>query len=362
MGGVFRNYLLREVLAAVASVTLVLLVILVTNEVARVLWRAAEGGYPRSVVLELIGAGTMQNLAVIMPIGLLLGVVLALGRMYHESEMVAAQACGVATGRVLRPVMAVALAIALLQCLITLVLAPGAAQRLFDLRKSAALAGQFSPIAPGKFATFGGAGTVVYAQSEDPDGTLRKVFVKRAHEKSLEVVTAQSARHEISNDGAVHTITLFDGERYEGVPGERRFRIIRFKENVIPVHVPDLDTSEVRIESVPTAELIRMGTSKAIAEFAWRTALPIMALVLAVIAVPLARLRPRQGRYAKVWLAILIYIAYTNLVATGRLAIERGSLPAWLGVWWVHAVILLAAWLILASPNWLARLRYKAAA
>ncbi len=49
----------------------------------------------------------------------------------------------------------------------------------------------------------------------------------------------------------------------------------------------------------------------------WRLTLPIMCLVLALIAVPLARLRPRQGRYARVWLAVLIFFFYYNIVGRG---------------------------------------------
>jgi lipopolysaccharide export system permease protein len=92
---ILDRYILREVIANWLVVTGVLLVILLTNQLARVLERAAENQYPQAVVLELIGLGALQNLSVIMPIGLLLGVVLAFGRLYHDSEMAAALACGV---------------------------------------------------------------------------------------------------------------------------------------------------------------------------------------------------------------------------------------------------------------------------
>ena len=96
---ILDRYILREVAVTWLAVTGVLLAILLTNQIARVLERAAESQYPRGVVLELIMLGAVQNLALIVPVGLLLGIVLGLGRLYHDSEMTAAQACGAqATG------------------------------------------------------------------------------------------------------------------------------------------------------------------------------------------------------------------------------------------------------------------------
>lgn len=79
-----ERYILREVVLAWLAVTSVLLVILLTNQVAAVLERAADNQYPRSAVLTLIGLSSVQNLPIVVPVGLLLGVVLALGRLYHD--------------------------------------------------------------------------------------------------------------------------------------------------------------------------------------------------------------------------------------------------------------------------------------
>ncbi len=59
-----------------------------------------------------------------------------------------------------------------------------------------------------------------------------------------------------------------------------------------------------------------------------------MALVLTLVAVPLSRLRPRQGRYARVGFAIVVYIVYSNLIAAAKVWVEKGDLPPIVGVWW----------------------------
>lgn len=354
-----ERYILREVVLAWLAVTSVLLVILLTNQVAAVLERAADNQYPRSAVLTLIGLSSVQNLPIVVPVGLLLGVVLALGRLYHESEMTAAQACGVGLGRVYRPITALAVVVTALLAWLTLDLAPRAAAHTYQLRSEALRSGQFAPLAPGQFRSFGADGVVIYAQDAAADGTLERVFIKRARGDVLEVALAQRARHEISSDGLLHTITLYDGVRYEGVPGSSRFRLVRFAEQVVPVRLPGLEAGRQRVEAMPTATLAASSDLAERAELHWRIALPVMAIALTLLAVPLSRLRPRQGRYSRVWLAVLIYFLYSNLASAGRVWIERGVVPERFGLWWVHVVLIGLGVIVMGAPLVAARLRYR---
>src|SRR5579864_205416 len=154
LGGILGRYVLREVVVAWLAVTGVLLVILLANEVVGVMERAAANQYPQSMVLELIGLGSLQYLSLVVPVGLLLGVVLAFGRLYHDSEMAAALACGVGPRLIYLPVMLLAVLVSAALAWLSLVLAPQATARALALRNEALHAGQFAPIAPGKFRTF----------------------------------------------------------------------------------------------------------------------------------------------------------------------------------------------------------------
>jgi len=356
---ILDRYILREVVVSWFAVTGVLLAILLTNQIAGVLERAAENQYPRGVVFELIMLGAAQNLALIVPVGLLLGTVLALGRLYHDSEMTAAQACGAGSRPVLLPVLAFTAVLAALVAALSLYLSPAATQRILDLRREALRAGQFAPITAGKFRMFGGGSTVVYAQGTEPDGTLTRVFVERDRGDQLEIALAQRATHSYAEEGDLQVITLFDGERFEGIPGERRFRIVRFAENTIPVRLPALSAGAVALDGVAIGTLLKSPDRESAAEFNWRIAFPIMAVVLAAIGIPLARLRPRQGRYARVGYAVLIFFVYINLTIAGRQWLTRGVIPQWLGLWWVHAVVVLLAAAILLVPRFVARARYR---
>jgi lipopolysaccharide export system permease protein len=363
LGRILDRYVLREVVASWLVVTGVLLAILLTNQMARVLARAAENQYPKQVVLELIGLGALQDLSILMPIGLLLGVVLAFGRLYHDSEITAALACGVGSVRLYWPVTVLAVLVTGGLAWLTLDLGPQAVARSLSLRSAALRAGQFAPISPGHFRTFGGAGgAVVYAESMDPSGALLHVFVEREFDGRVQVAVADRARHALAADGLTHTLTLYNGERFEGVPGSAQFRIVRFGEHVIPVRVPELTGAETALEATATRELMQSTDPDRRAELHWRVALPVMAIVLTLLAVPLARLRPRQGRYGRVWLAILIYMLYSNMVSAGKVWLARGTVPEYLGLWWVHATVVLLTVGIYFAPGILARLRNRSPA
>jgi len=360
VGSILGRYVLREVATAWMVVTAVLLIILLGSQLVAVMERAAAYQYPQGVVLELIGLGSIQNLSILLPVGLLLGVVLAFGRLYADSEVAAGLACGAGPVNGYLPVALLALAVSGTLAWLTLVLAPQATERALNLRNAALRAGLAAPIAAGKFRTFGGGNAVVYAQEVAPDGTLGNVFVERNRGPLVEVTLAQRARHSVTGDGTTQILTLYDGERFEGVPGSAEFRMVRFAEHVVPVVVPPLRDLGRDLEAEPTAALWNSSDPKQQAELQGRLALPCMCLVLALIAVPLSRLKPRQGRYAHVWIAVVVFFLYASLIITGKTWIARGTVPQWLGLWWVHAAVLVLALFVMYGPAVANRLRYRA--
>jgi lipopolysaccharide export system permease protein len=359
LANILARYVLREVVLVWLAVTGVLLIILFANEVVGVLERAAANQYPQDMVLELIGLGSLQYLSLVVPVGLLLGVVLSFGRLYHDSEMAAALACGVSPRVIYLPVMLLAVLVSAVLAWLSLVLAPQATARALAMRNEALHAGQFAPISAGKFRTFIGGNAVVFAQDVDKDGTLGRVFVERNRGPEVEVALAQRARHTVTADGTTHLITLYDGERFEGVPGSAQFRMVRFAEHTVPVPVPTISDAVRDLEAQPSGQLLGADTPEARAELQWRIALPIMCLVLAVLAVPLSRLNPRQGRYARVWVAVLIFFLYYNLAAAGKSWIAHGTAPAHIGLWWTHLAVVLLALVVILGPGLLHRLRYR---
>jgi lipopolysaccharide export system permease protein len=352
------RYVLREVTLSWLAVTGVLGAILVSNQLAQVLGQAAERGYPRGVILRLIGLMSIQNGTLLIPIGLLLGIALALGRLYHDSEVAALRACGVGPGALLRSIAVLAATVTVAVAWLVLDTAPRAFARAQEIQKEALRAAEFAMLEPGRFHTFSRGRAVLYAESADADGTLRRVFLQRREGIRVEIVLADRARHLVSADGDVHTLVLYDGERFEGTPGLAEMRRVRFAEHGIPVRVGARVGGPARVEGRPTAALLADGSRAARAEFQWRVSLPLMVIVLTLLAVPLSELQPRQGRYARIGVVLLVFFIYSNLLSAARTWLEKGTVPEALGLWWPHVLVLLVAaflWWRRSPPSWAVR-------
>jgi lipopolysaccharide export system permease protein len=340
------RYLLREVAQTSVAVTGVLLVVLLSNQLARVLGQAAQSGFPGSVVLTLIGLTTLQQLTVLVPIGLFLGIVLALGRLYHESEMTAMAACGVGPVSIYRPIVIFAVVVVALLAVLSFRVVPAAGIRAQEIRIEALRTAQFGALEAGRFRSFAGGDAVFYAEKVQRNGQLEGVFVQRRVEDRLEIAVAERAEQRGAGQ-AEQVFVLFDGRRYEGVPGRNEWRVVEFKEHGIPVRMPEYRAKKERRELRPTAALLASEEGPDRAELAWRIAVPTMAAVLTLLAVPLAKLRPREGRFARIGVAVLAYFIYSNLVATVRVWIEKDATGGAFGMWWVHLLpIALAVWLL----------------
>lgn len=374
---ILDRYIFREVTLTWIAVTLVLLVILLSNQLARVLSQAAANDFTAEVVVSLIVLTSAGHLSVIVPVGFFLAIMLALGRLYHESEMTAIQSCGVGPAGLYRP-------IALLGALIVAVLAwlsfwaiPAAMARAQAIRTEALREAQLGALEPGRFRTFGGGNVVFYAEHIDADGILHNVNVFVDHSQDdaaghqdagpqpeggrMEVWVA--ARAEQRGVGqSEQTFVLYDGERYEGVPGDGQFSIMRFSEGGIPLRMTALGGAARKVEMKPLRELLASQAAEDRAELQWRLSTPLSSLVLMLLAVPLARLRPRQGRFGRIGIALLVYFVYSQLLAAARTWVEADVGPRFAGLWWVHAVALCASLWLLVRENPPARLRPATAA
>ena len=347
-----QRYVLREVAQTWLAVTGVLVAIVVSNQLSRVLGQAADNQYSRSVVFDLIALGAIMNLSVIVPVGLLLAMVLTLGRMYHDSEMAALQACGFGPSRLLAPLFCFAAVIAVGLGWLAFVQVPRADSQVQLLRQSAIKEAQFGQLDAGRFRAFSGGDAVFYAERVDQEGVLHNVFVQRGSAGRIEVALADTATYSKTSSAGMHLVTLFNGRRYEGVPGKDDFRVIEFREHGIPIATPQDIRGSLDPDTKPSRLLWGSNDPSDIAQLQFRASTPLMALVLTLVAVPLSKLRPRQGRYARVGFAIVVYVVYSLLLSACKIWVEKGELPPTIGVWWVHvAALALGLYLVMREAR-----------
>ncbi len=347
---IIDRYIFRETSQTFIAVTGVLLVILIGHQFARVLGKAAADQIPKDTVLLLLGLTSIQFLIVLVPLALFLSIMLALGRLYRDSEMTAIRSCGVSQHQLYRPLISLALILAGVVAWFSLDVGPWARNRIVVLESTAGREAAFGEIEAGRFLSTDNGESVFYAENVADDGTFNNVFIQRRVDERIEVAVAERA--EIRRDSTdQRTLVLYDGRRYEGVPGSAEFRIIHFSEHGIPVTLPPPVFREREREQQSTAELMQSNQPKDRVELQWRFSLPVAVLLLTMLAVPLARTNPREGRYGRLAIAVLIYLVYSNLLGAARVWAEQELVPIQLGVWWVHALLFIGTVILLRRQN-----------
>ncbi|MCY3730591.1 MAG: LPS export ABC transporter permease LptF, partial [Rhodospirillaceae bacterium] len=287
------RYILRETFAAWFVVTLVLFVILMSNQFAEILDDAASNQLPRDAVFAVLRLTSLQYLTFLTPIGLFLGVMLALARFNRDSEMAAMASCGVGPLRLLGPISVLTAGLAISVAWLSLISTPDAARQIEAIRAEAREALEIGVLESGVFTSPDAGATTIYAQDVDGE-TIYDVFIE--HQDGDRVIVIRAERGERRHDAADGHLTfvLYNGRRYEGVPGENRFRIV---------------------ETKPLQALLASAAPVDRAELQWRLSAPVSLFVLALVAVPLSRSRPREGRYARLGVGILVYIIYANMLS-----------------------------------------------
>lgn len=366
MPRVIFRYLFAEVSRTWLVVAGVLLFLTLGLGFARFIADAAAGELPVNTVLELAVFKLVENMEIVLPVSMLLGVLLTLGRLCRDNEMAALFAGGAGLRTVYAPFMTLALLVAIVAGVASIALAPRAEQAMERVGAEGATT-VLETLAPGRFRTFLEGDAVFYAESRDADDNLRDVFIRVVRdnengEPSQTVVTAERARQQTDEETGQVTLVLDNGWRYEGNPGEAAYRVIQFAEHGVQLAAPSGQGSQ-DVGGQSLATLLASDDPKAAAEWQTRISVPVSILILALLALPLGRVPPRAGRYARVIAGILIYVIYVNAVHLAAVAVEDETIPAVLGVWWVHVIVLgVAVALVMRENGVFARRRSGVAA
>jgi len=170
------------------------------------------------------------------------------------------------------------------------------------------------------------------------------------------VVNATRAHLESDPQSGERFLVLEDGARYDGQAGRGDYTVYAFDRYRVRASGGRPRPPRHNRQALSTADLWQVDTPRELAELHWRLALPLTVPVLALLAVPVSHSRPRQGRYARLLLALAVFVVYVNLLGGGRTLIATGQWPPWIGLWWAHLLPLLLAWILLRrqlNRSWL---------
>lgn len=342
------RYIIREVALTFFATVTILLVTVLSFRLASYFSKAASGLLAQDAIWLMIGLQAMRYLVVLTPPALLLSIVLSLGRLYQDNEMVALNACGAGPGVVYRALFTLVLPMGLALTWLSLYFVPLCMDLQLELQFQARQNAEISVITPGTFREVKNGKYVIYVGGADKDsGELRNIFIRSFDTAQVTVITSKRGYQKIEPSG-VRYIVLEDGSRYHGVPGSGEARTLRFQRLVIEIDSDPIDATQTKREAIPTAQLFDSNLPLHRAELHERFSGPLALLVLAFLAPLIAHMQPREGRYGRVVIAILIYTIYSNLLEVGYAWLANGTVRPALGLWWVHSLPLslgLGLWL-----------------
>lgn len=340
MSSLIRRYLSRELLQYWLVFTLVLWLVLVSARFSLYLGQAASGQLPAGAVLTLLGLKSVGFFVFLMPLALFLALLWLLGRLNRDHETLAMGASGMGTLQIYCAIAPPLLLVTLLVAVLSFYLVPRTAQQGYQLRAEAQHSLEADSLSAGRFHSLRNGRWLLYAQQTGPlEGELNDVFIHVRQSARPQVLVARRALLRRSDNAADRFLVLLDGYRYDGVPGQADYRVLRYAEYVLrlqPAHAKPVH----KWDALASGALWSDPRPAAGAEWQARLSRPLSVIVLGLVAVPLARFRPATSRFYPLWLGVPLFALYYNLLATAQLWLSREVLPGWLGLWWVHAVFL----------------------
>jgi lipopolysaccharide export system permease protein len=336
---IFQRAIWREFTQSAAGVFIALFAILMTTQLIRLLGDAAEGAIAPEAVAALLGFSALNYIPTLLSLSSFIAILLALSRSYRDSEMVVWFSCGVPLTAWVRPVLSFALPLVLAIAALSFFVSPWALSESAEYRGNLENRRDAGQVTPGAFQESSAGDRVVFVEdvSED-ERSVRNVFVSVMRDGRLGVTMAASGYQEYAENGD-RFIVLQNGRRYEAQPGTVEFRIMEYARYAVRIETKEARGIEKTPRSTPTKDLIGSDSRAYQAELLWRISMPVSAVILAMLAIPLSFVNPRAGRSANFLLALFVYLVYNNLMTIGQAWVASGRFSFSAGLFGIHLVM-----------------------
>ena len=336
---IFHRAIQREFVQTAVPVFVALFAILMTTQLIRLLGQAAGGKTAPEAVVALLGFGALNYLPTILSLTLFISVLLTLSRSYRDSEMVIWFSAGVSLAAWIRPVVKFALPLVVAVAALSLFLSPWALMKSAEYRQQMDQRGDLAKVTPGAFNESSQADRVFFVEGVSGDeNRVKNVFISSVQQGRLGVVAAAQGHTETAANGDGFMV-LEKGRRYEGTPGTAAYRVMDFERYAVRIESKDERGIEQTQKQLPLWDLVLDPTPLNLSELLWRIGLPLSALNLALLAIPLSFVNPRAGRTNNLIFALLTFMTYGNLISLSQAWVLQGRLPFGIGVWLIHGAM-----------------------
>jgi lipopolysaccharide export system permease protein len=337
---IIDRYIIREISRPAVMICTSLVGIFGCYIATRYLEDSVQGQLPGSTVILLVLLRIAIALEVLLPTTLYLSVMIAFGRLYRDSEMTGMFASGLRMARVLRPVVFTAITAGLIVACFSLYIRPWAWDQFYALKAQAQVSFDMTRMKDGTFYEIEDGKTVIFAENVDNHTQqARHVFMQINRPGKMQIIYSQAANQYPQDATLEPLLVLQTGHLYEFTETEKACDILQFGTLAMPLAAKDKMSSEQKVKAVSTEQLLHSRNLEDIAELQWRLIAPFSTLLLALLGVPLSRSSPRQGKYAKVPLGILVFAVYYNLSAMTKKWVGQGIVDSIPGIWWIQLLL-----------------------
>ncbi len=354
---IFASSLFREFTSAGVAVVSVLIAIIVTEQIVVFLGKAASGVIEPEAVTVLLGFWLLIYLPVVLALSLFISILMSMGRSYRDSEMAVWFSSGQPITAWIRPVLRFALPVAGLTAIMSVFITPWAYSQQAEYQRILRSKDDVSRLSPGSFVEARSANQVFFIDNTSNNtDVVNNVFVQDNRNGRYRVIAAETGYQQIDPNGDKFMV-LMHGREYEGTPGAIDFRIVDFERQKIRVDSKQAAADEPDSRQLTTWALLMDLNNEHWAELHWRIGLPLAALLLALIAIPLSFVNPRSGSAWNLILAILLFSLYYNMMSVVEHLTRDGRVPGWVGLTPVHlgmvAIVLVLFFRQMFSFRWL---------
>ncbi|MDD1619257.1 MAG: LPS export ABC transporter permease LptF [Methylococcaceae bacterium] len=354
--------IVQDLLKTLLAVLTVIVVIIVSRQFIRILAEAIEGQVSSETLLTILGLKTIIASVEFLPVALFMAILMVLGRMYRDQEMAAISSAGGGSGTIYRAVFLLVFPLSVLAVGLSLYAAPWAQARIDSFMQKDEESSDLRGIAAGKFSEYSQGDLVFYVEKISADKKMHKVFVQNRQPGNVGIINAEAAQLKDLPDGRY--IIFENGERVQGQPGTLNYVIEQFAEYAVRIETKVPVAAKFNRQALSLDILWGSGVAHNTAELQRRFSIPLGALLLSFIAVPLAhplgalllsfiavplaQISPRGGVYGNMLMGFLIYFSYGNLLRVSQSWVTNETIPAWLGGSGVNVLLLLIGCFLVA--------------
>ena len=338
---ILYRYFAKEVYGSLLALALLILVIAIAWRFNGYLAEAARGDITKEVLFPLIFFKLPGFLELVLPVSFFLALMLTYGRLHADSEMVVLSMSGFSSGQLMRMTLVLAGGVAIISGVLSLWLKPISESQVEALFTSQQTITEFATLAPGRFQALRSGNRVTYSENIIDGNVLQGVFMSEvaSSDPTKAIITVAEQGRSVVDKSGNRFLVLEQGARHRGTPGQNDYQVIEFEEFGQLLPERKVAQAERPNSALTLSELLNNLQNRAYAaELHWRLAMIIIIPLIALMAIPLSKVNPREGRLNRLIPGLIVCLIYIMSLAAARSGLEKGTIPLALGLWWVHGI------------------------